>query len=381
MSHRLVTMAVLLLLATPLACNRNGRSGYPIILLAPRSGQQAALGVQIDRARLMVEHELQEAHDASVSIFEVDSTSQPMVASAEIERALDQYHAKFVVGSILSGETRNFLQDVLRRDVLVLANGSSDPSIRTLPYRRRQDGFFRNWPPDDVEGRAMAEYVHASLHISHLAVFCADDAYARALTNTFVRRFRELGDAANDPQIYSTAATSFESVLGRVDPATVGGYYIVGLPRDLAGIYNTLRDAFKTQHMPIFSAVAAETSEFRALVRKPLDNLYYTSPSSDFTSSEYFNFKEAYRKLFGGESPDIVAAITYDALRIMISAVKRAGGDADKAKSYLYTMAPFMGATGPTKFDDMGDVISKPIAIHFYEGGLQRLAVATGNGQ
>ena len=374
---RSLSILAITLLTITSACKHETNSGFPIILLVPRSGAQAALGLQIDRARIIVEKELKDAHDDSVSIHEIDSASQPTTASAEVERALDHYQAKFLVGSILSGETRNFLQDVLARQVVVLANGSSDPSIRLLPYRRPGDGFFRNWPPDDAEGRGMAEYIHDNQHAKTLAVFCADDAYARALTNTFVRRFRELGGNANNPQIYSTTATSFESILGRIDPSTVDGYYIVGLPRDLAGMYNTIRRSPRSQYLPVFSAVAAETSEFKALVNQPLNNLYYTSPSSDLTSSQYFNFKEAYGKQFKGETPDIVAAITYDALHIMINAVEQSRNNPAAAKSYLYAMPPYPGTTGLTKFDDMGDVVSKPIAIHFYENGLPRLAMTS----
>jgi branched-chain amino acid transport system substrate-binding protein len=369
------SLVALTLLAMMAACKSGADSGYAIILMAPRSGAQAALGLQIDRARILVEKELKDAHDDAVSIHEIDSTSQPTVAGAELERALDHYQAKFVVGSILSGETRNFLENVLERNVVVIANGSSDPTIRTLPYRRPHDGFFRNWPPDDVEGRAMAEYAHDSQHIKTLGVFCADDAYARALTSTFVRRFRELGGIANDPQIYPTTATSFESILDRIDPSTVDGYYIVGLPRDLAGMYNTIRRIPKSQSKAIYSAVAAETSEFKALVNRPLDNLYYTSPSNDLTSSEYFNFKETYAKMFKDDKPDIVAAITYDALHLAILAVEHSHNNSEAAKAFLYSMPPYQGVTGPTSFDDMGDVISKPVSIHFYESGLSRLAL------
>ena len=367
--------ALLMVLMTIVnSCKDNSESGYPIILLAPRSGTQSALGIQVDRARIIVENELRDAHDADISIYEVDTTSQPTVARAESDRALTQYQSKFLVGSILSGETRNLLEPVLAKGVVVLANGSSDPSIRTLPFRHQWDGFFRNWPPDGAEGNAMAEFVHDTQQIKTLAVFCADDAYSRALTATFVRRYRELGGSANAPEIYPTLTTTFESVLSRIDNSHVDGYYIVGLPRDLAGIYDTIRRGSKGQNLPIFTAVAAETSEFKALVDQPLNRLFYTSPATDLTSAQYFTFKRAYMKQFDGEVPDIVASVTYDALHIMINAVRAGQNDPQRVKTFLYTMPVYEGASGPTKFDDWGDVISRPIAIHFYESGLSRLA-------
>lgn len=368
------SLLVMVSLTMITSCKHRNESGYPIILLAPRSGAQSALGLQVDRARIMIENELRDAHDTTIAIYEVDTTSQPTVARAEAQRALAHYRSKFLVGSVLSGETRNFLEPVLTEGVVVLANGSSDPAIRALPFRHQKDGFFRNWPPDDAEGRAMAEYVHDTQQIRALAVFCADDAYSRGLTATFVRRFRELGGSANDPEIYPTLTTSFESVLSRIDSSRVEGYYIIGLPRDLAGIYDTIRRASKGNNLPVFTAVAAETSEFKALVDQPLNRLFYTSPDSDLTSEQYFTFKEAYMKQFNGEAPDIVASVTYDALHIMMDAVRAGQNDSERAKAYLYNMPVYQGTMGPTKFDERGDVISKHIAIHFYERGLPRLA-------
>jgi ABC-type branched-subunit amino acid transport system substrate-binding protein len=133
--------------------------------------------------------------------------------------------------------------------------------------------------------------------------------------------------------------------------------------------------------MPIFTAVAAETEEFKALVRADLDNLFFTAPLVDQSSSSYFTFREAYRRRFNGESPDVVASITYDALHIAIAAIKTGGCDPNRTAQFLYKMPPFLGATGPTAFDELGDVITKPVAIRYYEKGQVRLAADTSKEQ
>src|SRR5207249_1328089 len=101
---------------------RADQNACTIVLLAPRSGTQAAIGNQIGRARELVEEELRSAHDSSVKIREVDTEGQPAVARAELDRALGRWRAPIVVGSILSTETREFLQPMLQRGEVVLAN-------------------------------------------------------------------------------------------------------------------------------------------------------------------------------------------------------------------------------------------------------------------
>src|ERR1700683_3675850 len=263
-------------LSALLSCRHAEKSACSIILLAPQSGTQAAIGVQVDRARILVEDEMQTAGDSGIAIREVDTESQPAVAQAELERSLSQKDTPIVVGSVLSSETREFLEKTLRRGTVVLANGSSDPTIRSLPFRHPGDGFFRNWPPDDAEGREMAEYLITNQRAHKLAAFYANDAYARALVNAFTKRFTELGGTVLGPEVYQLSATSFEPILRRL-PNDVDGYYIVGLPPDLAGMYNAIRRG-PNRLKPIYTAVAAETSEFVSLVTSPPDNVFYTAP-------------------------------------------------------------------------------------------------------
>ena len=152
-----VAFAVLALL--PGCRDTSNPNSCSIIVLAPLSGTQAAIGTQIDRARMLVQDELTKAGDKSITIREINTGGQPLVARAEVDRAVDRWRPPIIVGSILSNETREFLEPTLKRGVVVLANGSSDPTIRPLAFRRPGDGLFRNWPSDDAEGQAMAEYL------------------------------------------------------------------------------------------------------------------------------------------------------------------------------------------------------------------------------
>lgn len=364
------------------SCDRKSvaHDACSIVLLEPRSGPQAAIGEQIERARILVTEELNSKNGAgSIAIREVDTGGQPKVALAEVQRTIAQWGAPIVVGSILSSETRDFLRPALSKAV-VLANGSSDPTIRTLSFRHPHDGFFRNWPADDLEGRTMAEYLRRTDRARKLAVFHAADAYAKGLAQAFCDRFKSLGGEILGPVEYLTTATSFDSVVRRLPDTGHDGYYVVGLPPDVAGMYNTIRRSSSGRHAAVFTAVAAETSEFKGLVKFELDNIFFTAPLVDKASTTYLAFQDSYKKKFGA-LPDIVASITYDALQIAVAAVHEKGCSAPEVRNYLYEMAPYPGVTGPTAFDELGDVISKPVAIRYYEHDQLRLALTAGDTQ
>lgn len=361
-------------LAMP-GCTRGAEDAACVIVLPnAKSGPQAAIGEQITRARTLVEAELP-GTGVPIRIQEIDTEGKPTVARAEIERSLTMGRVPIVVGSIFSAETREFLETLLRKNVVVLANGSSDPSIRTLPFRRSKDGFFRNWPADDIEGRIMADYLRTSGRARKLVVLHANDAYATALVQAFTKRFQEVGGEIVAREIYPPTTTSFDSILRRLPTRDHDGYYIVGFPPDLAALYNTIRRIPETSKMPVYSAVGIESGDFGRLVRAELDNLFFTAPAVDESSAHYFAFREAYRKHFNGQSPDIVAAITYDALRMAVDAIRSTACDAAAIRDHLYGIEAFPGVTGLTAFDDFGDVVTKPVAVKYFEHGQLRLAV------
>jgi branched-chain amino acid transport system substrate-binding protein len=365
----------LLLLLASFGCSRSADTdACSLVLINPRTGAQAAIGTQVTRARELAEA-VNTAASLRVAVREVDSQANPGVARAEVERALASWNAPVVVGSIFSSETREFLRPVLDRGVVILANGSSDPGLRTMVGRKAHDGFFRNWPADDLEGQVMAQYVVSSGRAKRLAVLHANDPYPNALSQAFTDEFRRLGgEVVGSPTVYDANTTTFDDLLRRIGDVKFDGFYIVGFPRDLAGLYNAVRRTPALQGKPIFSAVGIESGDFDKLVSKPVHDLFFTAPALDESAKPYFEFATAYRKRYHDEQPDIVAAITYDAIRIASSAVASVGCDASKVRDYLYAAKPFDGAAGPTAFDAMGDVVSKPVAIKYFEQGQRRVA-------
>ncbi|MFI5398247.1 MAG: ABC transporter substrate-binding protein [Candidatus Binatia bacterium] len=372
----------LVLMLASFGCSKSVDTGAcSLVLVNPRTGAQAAIGTQVTRARQLAE-DANVADAIRVAVREVDSQANPGVARAEVERALASWNAPVVVGSIFSAETREFLRPVLDRGVVILANGSSDPGLRFIAGRKAHDGFFRNWPADDLEGQVMAQYVVSSGRANRLAVLHANDPYPNALSQAFTDEFRRLGgEVVGSPTVYDANTTAFDDLLRRLAGLQFDGFYIVGFPRDLAGIYNAVRRTPELQAKPIFSAVGIESGDFDKLVNKPVRDLFYTAPALDESAKPYFDFAAAYRKRYRDERPDIVAAITYDAIRIASTAVASVGCDATKIREYLYAAKPFEGAAGPTGFDALGDVVSKPVAIKYFEQGQRRVAVTRARGQ
>jgi branched-chain amino acid transport system substrate-binding protein len=81
-------------------------------------------------------------------------------------------------------------------------------------------------------------------------------------------------------------------------------------------------------------------------------------------------FIESFTKKFN-TPPDIWAAFAYDAMNLMIDAIKTGGESREKVFNYMTSVKDWMGATGNTTFDANGDVLKPPLKLIVKDGKFQ----------
>jgi ABC-type branched-subunit amino acid transport system substrate-binding protein len=107
--------------------------------------------------------------------------------------------------------------------------------------------------------------------------------------------------------------------------------------------------------VPVYGPLS-HLKESSPLYRYPevLEHLLLLS-SGDWFMKEKSGFAAGYHEKFG-TWPIAQAAYAYDAMTIMINAVKAAGADREKVQKALMA-TEFRGATGNIKFDEKGNRI------------------------
>jgi branched-chain amino acid transport system substrate-binding protein len=84
---------------------------------------------------------------------------------------------------------------------------------------------------------------------------------------------------------------------------------------------------------------------------------------------EVQKFVADYRKKYNGKTPDAMAILGYDAMRLMADAINRAGGtDGAKVRDALAATKDFPGASGTITIDANRNAL-KPIVVLELRGG------------
>jgi branched-chain amino acid transport system substrate-binding protein len=344
------------------------RGDYLVGVLVPKSGENARLGELIIRGASLAQD------DANRDLFPSghklvvkfrDTEGRPSLARDQFLAFVEIDHAPIVIGSMFSSETKAFAEDAIQKDVVVLANGSSDPTLRDI-VGGVGNPILRNWPSDDLEGLKMGEYAARTMRFTKGAAIAADDPYARGLLSAFKKSFEAAGGTLTT-DLYEKGNKDFKLIVNRAIQQNPQFLYAVGFPTELGHFVREVRSRSALAPLPILSGVGIESDDFVKIAGPSADNIFYTSPYVDTSSLSYLNFTQEYRAHYK-EEPDIVASVTYDAVMMAAHAIHTSGYKAIAVKNWLYDVVDYPGASGVTSFTSRGDVI-KPISIKRIEHG------------
>ncbi|HEY1849300.1 MAG TPA: ABC transporter substrate-binding protein [Opitutaceae bacterium] len=236
------------------------------------------------------------------------------------------------------------------------------PASTSAAVTRVGDEIFRVCFVDSFQGEVVATFARRKLGLSRAAILVDPGApYSVGLADYFSRRFEALGGRVVATQRYGSSDTDFRAQLTAIraahpDALFLPGYYVAaGLvarqAREL-GLGATLLggDGFEAPQLLEIGGDALNGSYY---------STHFAAASAD---PEARRFVAEYSARYGG-LPNGLAALTYDAVRIVADAVRRAGStDREAVRSALSTTTAFPGATGLTTINARRDA-DKPAAI------------------
>ena len=307
-----------------------------------------------------------------IKVIYEDDVSIPSSAVSATKKLIEIDDVKAILGPLTSSSVLAAAPVAEARHVVLLSPCASSPKITEAG-----DYIFRNWPSDDFEGAAMAEFLAQQLHVTKVIVMAMNNEYGLGLQDVFIRRAKELGLEILGVLSFEQGATDFRTQATRIGELKPDAVYAPGHAKEVAMI---IRQCHEIGVRPIFtSGVAFGSPDVFTIAGNAAEGSYYTAPFFDPNSPNKMVrvFEEAYKTRFHAEA-EVFAAHAYDAAKILVTALQHVGGDVNKLKDALYLIRDFPGVTGNTTFDKNGDVI-KPAAVKIVKGGTFQLWQETKN--
>lgn len=363
-AHLLTVIVLLTLLALIAGCGRSEAEVIKIGAILPLTGDGAKYGQSARRGIDLAVSEINESGGIEGKLIEIlyeDSKLDPRAGTDAIHRLLSIEKVPAVIGAMGSSVTLAIAPIAEDHKVVLLSPTSSAPAITNAG-----DYVFRNTYSDIFEGVKMGTYAFNQLSFRRVAIFHLDNDFGVGLSNTFSRRFAELGGQVVITESYEAGALHFRTQLAKIRNVNPDGVYVVGYS-EMGRVLRQAREMGIT--LPVISCIMFEDPTIVQVASGAAEGVVYTYPAYNAGSDKetVSLFVEEFEETFN-QKPDIYAASAFDALRILAQAMKESGFTSDSIKGALYSIQDYPGVTGTTTFDRNGDV-SKPIGIKKVENG------------
>ena len=323
--------------------------------ILPLTGDVASYGVAVRQGiEVAVDKVNNEGgvNNKSITIIYEDDKADPKEGLAAAKKLISINRVNAIIGAVPSSVTLAIAPTAESSKVVLLSPASSSPKITN-----QGDYIFRNYPSDELEGRLVAEFAIAH-NYSNAAVITINNDYGIGLNKVFCETFLQSKGKVIINETFLEGTTDFRTLLSKVKASNPDSIFIVGYSKELGTMVKQAKElGINSQFL---STVNFYDNQSIIAGGTAVEGVIFSSPVFD-TKSPATNVQEfvaSFKKRFGQE-PDVWSAHGYDALLLLVEAMRTKGITSEDIKEGLYAIKNYPGVSGVTTFDKNGDVFKK----------------------
>jgi branched-chain amino acid transport system substrate-binding protein len=314
---------------------------------ASLTGKEAAWGQSSHEGVVMALEEINTAGGVlgrKIELVSEDNQTKPGESATVAKKLVSRDKVVALLGEISSGRSLEAAPIAQGAHIPMVAPAATNPKVTEVG-----DYIFRVCFIDPFQGTVMARFALDDLKVKRVAIISSvSNAYSVGLAKFFRDTFTQGGGAIPAEQKYSEGDKDFRAQLTAVKAANVEGVFVPGYYTESALIVRQARELGLT--VPFFGGDGWVSDQLLQIGGDALNGCYYSthfSPENKEPAVEQFvkNFKARWNN----ETPDAFAALGYDAARVLVDAIKRAGTtDGPQLRDALAATKNFPGVTGLT---------------------------------
>ena len=292
-----------------------------------------------------------------------DDEGKPESAAAVVQKLIDQDKVVAVLGEVASSRSLAAAPICQRAGIPMITPSSTNPKVTEVG-----DYIFRVCFIDEFQGKVMAQVAKDELKATKAAILTdVKNDYSVGLAQYFKSAFTQGGGTVVAEESYSEGDKDFNGVLTKIkgsspDVIVIPGYYTeVGLIAQQArslGINQTL-----------LGGDGWESPKLLEIGGSALEGSYYVNHySAASPKPEVQGFVAKYKAKYGGD-PDSIAALAYDACKLLADSMGRAASlKGSDIRDQIAAVKGFPGVCGAISFDANRNPV-KPATVLKVSGG------------
>ncbi len=368
MKRLLLSLILITTLFFSFACERRGGPGAggstgPIVIgyYGDLSGRTSNFGQSTKRGVEMAADELNKAAGASgrqIQILAEDDEGRPEKAATVVTKLIDQDRVVALLGEVASGNTLAAAPKAQAAHVPMISPSSTNPAVTQVG-----DYISRVCFIDPFQGEVMAKFAANTLKAKKAAIMLDfNSPYSRGLTEFFETSFTRLGGQVVNKQSYTQGDRDYKGQLTAIRSANPEVIYVPGYYGEVGVI------AKQAQQLgikaPLLGGDGWDATQLwdlggTALNGDYISNHYSVDDPSPAIQKFVGDFKSRY-----GSAPDALAALGYDAMKVLADAIKRATTtEGPKLRDAINQTKDFPGVTGTITIDPSRNAVKPAVVL------------------
>jgi ABC-type branched-subunit amino acid transport system substrate-binding protein len=248
-------------------------------------------------------------------------------------------------GSISGDTTHIALRVTLKAETPLVNSASTDPTIpeTIIPW------YLTDLQDDRIQGYTLARHIYDELGLKRVALLRVNDRYGRFGVIKFRDASRRLGHPVVIEQKFLPGDTDFRHQLRIIQDSRVDGIVLWTDIGPTANILQQMRELGMQQR--VFGShrtIGDELIRLAGPAAEGFEALYPYDPSRQ--DPAWLAFNERFDARYHARS-DHFAALSYDAMKILLNAICSAGLNRGRIRDALTGVQSYRGVTGEMTFD------------------------------
>lgn len=346
-------------------------------VVAELTGDMPVVGASCKNAAEMAVNQINTAGGLEVAgkkytieLFIEDNKGRADQSAAAVQKLVDEQGVVAIIGPNASRYAIPAAEIAENLKVPLITPWSTS-SKTTLDARTgaAKKYVFRACFVDSFQGRVVAKFALEQLKATRAAVLYDESSdYNTGIAEYFKQTYEENGGTVVAYETYTAGNKDFSTQLTRIKDA---GAEVIFLPNYYYEVPLQIQQAHRLGiEAPFLGSDSWGSAELIQLCGGECEGYFFsTHYAPDAATPIAIAFIDGYKTIYG-QTPDDVAALTYDSFGLLWAALKNAGKtDSESIRNALATIPGYEGVTGNMQLQEgSGDPIKSAVILQIKNG-------------
>ncbi len=333
------------------------------------TGSEATFGISTSNGVKMAFDEKNKAGGVKgkqLKLISLDNQGKAEEAASAVTRLITQNGVIAVLGEVASSRSLAAAPIAQQNKIPMISPSSTNPKVTEVG-----DYIFRVCFIDPFQGTVMAKFASENLKAKKVAILRdVKSDYSVGLADYFIKKFKDLGGEVVSDQSYQSGEMDFKAQLTKIKAAKPDAVFVPGYYTEVGLIARQARQLGLT--VPLMGGDGWDSSKLYEIGGTAINGNYFSNHyTTESTEPVVVDFIKKYKERYG-DTPDGLAALGYDAAKVLIEAMERASElKATLIRDEIAKTKDFNGVTGKITIDAQRNAV-KPAVVVKVDGNVNR---------